>query len=169
MDDISTAFDDPPESHNEYEKELLLRVKESGWQSTHVFADTDGDPSFTYSTGFWQALGRPEVIVFDFPARLAHDVIGQTFRLLSDGADIQTEKPVTNILSGESVYFFAVDEEAKSEYLLSSKWFYKGNQFPAIQMVWPDPSGSFPWQPNFERKLIGLQPDISKISWSNML
>jgi hypothetical protein len=27
-------------------------------------------------------------------------------------------------------------------------WFYRGSQFPALQLVW----GGFPWEPNFDER-----------------
>ena len=165
MNALPTALDDPHENQNDYERKLISRVKEFGWQSTHVFGDDEGDPSFTYSTGFWLTLGRPEIILFDLPSNLAHDVLGQAYRLFSDGTEFQLEKPVAGLLSKESVCFFSVSNDAIAEYLLSSEWFYKGKKFPCNQMVWADPSGRFPWQPGFERQLLRLQPDISENGW----
>lgn len=167
MSTIPTTFDDPIQNHNDYEQKLLMQVKEFGWRSTHVVGDAEGEPSFAYSTGFWKIFGQPEVIVFDLPAELAHDALGQVYRLFDQGKAIQTERLVSGIISGEDVFFLAVSDDFVSEYFLSSEWFYKGNVFPCLQMIWPDGSGKFPWERDFDAQLLGLQPEISKKNWSS--
>jgi len=165
MTTLQTTLDDPPSDHNDFERKMLAQVEKFGWTSTHVFSDENGQPSFTYSTGFWLMQGQPEVILFDMPSTLAHDVLGAIFDKQSDGLFFETEKPVTGVLSDEEVYLLPVRKTAVSEYLLSTEWFYKGSHFPCSHMIWPDRSGRFPWQSNFEAKLLPLQPDISKNGW----
>ena len=165
MTTMQTTFDDPPSSLNDYELNILSQVEKFGWNSTHVSSDGPGQPSFTYSTGFWLTQGQPEVILFDMPSTLAHNVLGAIFDKQSDGRCFETEKPVTGILSDEDVYLLPVQKAAVSEYLLSTEWFYKGSHFPCSHMIWPDRSGRFPWQSKFETKLLSLQPDISKNGW----
>ncbi len=165
MENLYTAIDDTQENHNSYEIDLLRQVKENGWRSTHVSGSDDGSPSFTYTTGFWLSLRRPEIILFDFPPALAHNVLGQIYRILGGGEDLQTNVPLEGILSGETVYFFPVKPEKIAEYLLSSTWFYKNDGFPCLQLVWPDQAGNFPWQSDFDAKLLRLQPDITENGW----
>lgn len=167
MNTIPTTFDDPVQNHNDYEQKLLGEVKEFGWRSTHVRGG-ENRHSFAYSTGFWKTFGKPEVIFFDLPVELAHDVLGQIYRLFEQGESLHTEKPVSGIISDEEVFFLTVSEVFVSEYLLSSKWFYKGSVFPCIQMIWSDGSGKFPWEPDFDPQLAELQPEISEIGWSRL-
>jgi hypothetical protein len=160
MDASSTVLADPVQGLSEYEQELISQVREYGWRSTHVFDPDGGAPAFTYTTGFWLTLGYPEVIVFDFPGDLAHDVLGQMFREIRRGRVLPTAEPVEGILSGENIQLLPARPETAAEYLLSSKWFYKDNAFPCLQLVWPDHSGMFPWEDGFDPRLADLQPDL---------
>lgn len=165
MTSIATTLDDPPENHTDYEAQMLSQIREFGWRTTHVASDTSTEPCFTYSTGFWKTLGQPEVIVFDFPPALAHDVIGQMFNKLKQGEKFSQNEPISGILGGENVYLLEVANDAVAEYLRSSVWFYKGHAVASLQIIWPDRSGIFPWHPDFDPTLKGLQTDISKIGW----
>lgn len=169
MDDLRTALDDPDAGFSEYERNLIEQIREHGWRSTHVTADQGKSPSFTYSTGFWLTHRHPEIIVFDFPADLAHDVLGTIFRKFRAVGFFPAGEPVAGILAEEFVFLVPLRDAAIPEYLISSHWFYKGDRFPSLQLVWADRSGRFPWQEGFESRLLTLQPDLSKRGWSSDL
>ncbi|MFD1157274.1 DUF4262 domain-containing protein [Roseovarius aestuarii] len=161
-----TALSDPADDQNDYERELVAQVREFGWRSTHVQTKEEASPSFTYSTGFWLTLQAPEIIIFDFPGTLAHDVLGQIFREIQGGRDLRTGLPTKGILANEEVVLLPVRQSAAPEYLVSSIWFYKGAQVPCLQLVWPDSNGLFPWQTGFDNRLSGRQLDLSDEGWS---
>ena len=167
MKPITCAFNEPYDTYSDFEHDLLGHLEEFGWRSTHVLADEDGSRSFTYTTGFWYSLRQPEVILFDFPAQLAHYVLGQIYNRVSDGATFPTGHSTPGILPGENVCFLDVRDDARDTYLLSSKWFYKGLGFPCVLMVWPDPQGNYPWHPDFQQNLIGSQYDLTENGWQD--
>lgn len=47
-----------------------------------------------------------------------------------------------------------------------SRWFYGGDEFPCLQLVWPDRSGLFPWEPDFDPEFGGDQPDPTEQGWT---
>jgi Domain of unknown function (DUF4262) len=167
MAPTKTVLDDPNDNLRDYEIELVERVREHGWQTTSVLGGEE--PAFSYTTGFWFTLERPELIVFDFPPQLAHDVFGQTMRELRSGRELPMRVPLSGILAGEDVYLFPVSRAAADQYLLSSRWFYKGSEFPTAQLVWSDQQGRFPWQEGFDEALAIRQPDLSELGWLSEL
>ena len=162
-----TRLDDrDPDRLNTYERDLLRHVRRFGWQSTHVGADPDtGMPAFTYSIGFWASQGQPEVLVFDFPAGLAHDVMGTIHRRRAAGDTLPTGRPIPGILSGEEVCLLPVDPDQAEAHLRSCHWFYREAAFPALQLVWPDPAGRFPWEDGFDTRLAARQRDLTATGW----
>lgn len=165
MPPSTTVISDPPLNPKTYEVDLIERVREHGWQTTSVGADDNGDPAFSYTTGFWLTIDDPEVIVFDFPPQLSHDVFGQIISKARRGHRLNLVQPVEGILSNEAVCFFPVKREAAVSYLRSSDWFYRRAQFPAVQLVWADGDGRFPWERDFDEALARLQPDLSERGW----
>ena len=160
---IETVLDDPSATLRDYEKELIHLVREHGWQTTSVLGG--GSPAFSYTTGFWLTIGHPELIVFDFPPQLAHDVFGQVMREVQSGRELPMRVPLSGILAGEDVYLFPVKPTVAAQYLLSSRWFYKQSEFPTAQLVWSD-KGLFPWQDGFDDQLASRQPDLSERGWA---
>lgn len=145
--------------------DLIARVEDYGWQTTSVGSDDNRDPAFSYTTGFWHTVDQPEVIVFDFPPQLAHDVFAQILEKMRTGHQFLLGRPVEGILSNELVYFFRVRRDAGAKYLRSSDWFYRGTEFPILQLVWADGLGRFPWEFGYDQALAQLQPDLSERGW----
>lgn len=169
MPPTKTVISEPPATLSAYEGKLIERVRKYGWQTTSVGTDDSGDPAFSYTTGFWLTVDQPEVIVFDFPPQLSHDVFGQMMRLARSGQRFPMAKPIEGILINEAVYLFPLKREAAVEYLRSSQWFYKKTDFPAVQLVWTDPAGRFPWDSDFDPPMKRMQPDISARGWETEL
>ena len=138
------------------------RSRSIGFFTTSVGAG-DGQPSFTYTTGFWLTLKAPEIITFALKG--GHDLAWNLFRDLKDGAVLPVGRPVANVLEDFSVYFFPMAERKYSGYLNWSRWFYNGTAFPCLQMVWPDKKGLFPWQDGFDEAFRGDQPDLTDNGW----
>ncbi len=165
MPPSTTVISDPPSNLKAYEVELIGRVQEHGWQTTSVGSDDNGDPAFSYTTGFWLAVEQPEVVVFDFPPQLAHDVFAQMIEKMRAGHRFSVGQPIKDVLSNEAVYLLPVKRDAGVKYLRSSEWFYRGTEFPAVQLVRADGAGRFPWERDFNEALASLQPDLSERGW----
>lgn len=160
---MRTALDADPTPFNDYERQLIDAVREHGWFCPSVYGDEDG-PSFSYSVGFWKTLGKPEVVVFGLPPQVAHSVLWQLYRLFQDLAP-QPGQPLDGVLEGYLSYLMPVGAKA-DEFMLSTTWFYGGEDYPRLQLVWPDPVGAFPWQADFDPSFADDQPDLSDESWA---
>ena len=63
-----------------------------------------------------------------------------------------------DILEGYDCAFRAVAKKQYKEYLGFARWYYKGNDFPVLQCVWPDKQHRFPWDDGFEERFRSRQP-----------
>ena len=39
-----------------------------------------------------------------------------------------------------------------------ANWFYQGEDYPALQCIWPDKNSRFPWDPEFKPDWLWAQP-----------
>ena len=159
-----TALDAPESTFNNYERNFVAKIREYGWFRTSVFADGD-EPAFSYTTGFWVTLGRPEIVVFDLPLETAHSVLWDLFNEAKAGRDLPLRTRVPDIFGRLDACFLSVDRTEYQGRLLSSLWFYRGDSFPCLQLVWPDRDNLFPWEPGFDPQLIGRQHDLADGGW----
>jgi hypothetical protein len=61
-------------------------------------------------------------------------------------------------LEGHDVRFKEVARRHYHEHVGYASWFYKGDDFPALQCLWPDKQGRFPTESGFAEALRPRQP-----------
>ena len=159
-----TALDAPESALDEHERNFVAQIREHGWFGTHVFADDDG-PGFTYTTGFWVTLGQPEVIMFGMKSDIAHDVMWDIFRHLKAGKTLPVRTRTDDVFGNLQACLFPMDKAHYAEHLGWSKWFYAGDAFPCLQLVWPDRGNVFPWEAGFDPTMVGCQSDVADGGW----
>jgi hypothetical protein len=159
-----TALDANPDRLDEHEKQFVARIREFGWFSTNVFQEGDS-PGFCYTTGFWRNLKVPELITFSLKSGVAHQLFCNTFNEIKSGRELRPKQRLGGILEQLDIVLLPVDRPRYAEHLGWSRWFYGSDEFPCVQLVWPDRNNVFPWQSGFERKFEGDQPDLSSEGW----
>ena len=159
-----TALDAPADALTEDEREFVRQIRLHGWFDTHVFADEDG-PGFSYTTGFWVTLNHPEVIIVGLERNLAHNILWDVFRDIQAGRRLAIGTRLDDVIAKLPVFVFPVGIARYPDYLGWSRWFYGHDDFPCVHLVWPDPSGVFPWDRQMHPDFHGLQPDLTDDGW----
>ncbi len=154
---MRTALDVPAAELDEDERSFVAAVREYGWFRTSVLADADG-PGFCFTTGFWVSAGFPEIMLFSLGEETAHDLLWDLYRDVKAGAPPPIGAPTPGLVGNCEAALIPVDVRHYDEYLGWSRWFYGGDAFPCLQLVWPDTQDRFPWQLGFEERFVGLQP-----------
>jgi hypothetical protein len=151
------AKTDPWARVDEYEGVVLGNVDKFGWHVVLIEAGAEG-PAFAYSIGLFRSYKQPEVIGFGLRPSLLHSIINGVGDELKQGRSIELDVPLDGYIEGYPVIFKAVAKKHYREYLGYALWFYSRAEFPVIQCIWPDKSGRFPWDRDFNKDWIGLQP-----------
>ncbi|WP_082765655.1 MULTISPECIES: DUF4262 domain-containing protein [unclassified Phenylobacterium] len=160
---MQTALSAPENALDDGERAFVASIREHGWFRTSVLAD-DNQSGFSYTTGFWLTLGHPELIVFGLKSETTHAVLWDVFRDLKSGKRFPVRSRIADLFGNHQACLFPVDRANYPEHLGWSRWFYGGDEFPCLQLVWPDREGTFPWETGFD-VMVGLQPDISEGGW----
>jgi len=161
---MATALDAPDEVLDAEERRFVAAIREHGWFCTHVGADDEG-PGFSYTTGFQHSLGAPEIIVFAMKPEIAHAVLWDIFQDLQGGASFPTGQRLNSVFANLEAVFLPVDGDAYEDHLGWSRWFYRGDDWPCLQLIWPDRDGRFPWEPDFDPAFVDNQPNLSGKTW----
>lgn len=131
-------------------------IEQVGWSSIGVF-NAVGDeptPSFTYTIGLRETYDHPELIVYGLEAETAHGLIASAVDLLKEGAVLEDGGRYAKVLRGHDVAARLVPEPG---YPLNVARMYYGDDVRAVQLVWPDAAGKFPWEEDFDQQFDGLQ------------
>ena len=161
-----TALDASPDVLDESEGSFVAKIREHGWFRTNVFGDDEG-PGFSYTTGFWVSANEPEVMIFSTKGEIAHDVCWDLFRDAQSGKSLPIGARTDAVFANLPAYAFRVAKGYYRDFLGWSRWFYGGDDFPCLQIVWPDRAGRFPWEPEFDAEFEPDQPDLSERGWVN--
>jgi hypothetical protein len=155
----------PPEPADEHDRKLLADVERHGWHVIGVMEDREG-PAFAYSIGLYHTFGHPELIIFGLPVRVMHQIINLVGEEIRSGERFEHLAEYDDILEGYRVAFRTLAGRHYREYLGFARWFYRGDDFPALQCVWPDARYRYPWHPEAEPAFIERQPLLSDdTSW----
>ncbi|MEH3038457.1 MAG: DUF4262 domain-containing protein [Sphingomonas paucimobilis] len=165
---MRTALDAPIDALDDPERRFVGNVRDHGWAATHVFADHEG-PGFTFSTGFWVKTGQPELILFGMKQDITHDILWDLYRDAAAGKALPIAAANDQAFANLPAYAFPVAKRFYPDYLGWGRWFYAGDDFPCLHVVWPDRAGVFPWEAGFDPHFVGLQPDLTEHGWSTAL
>jgi len=164
---MRTALDAAPSVLDEHETKFVACIREHGWFHTCVFQDESG-PGFSYTTGFWLNVNFPELITFSLSQEIAHDTFWHIYRELKAGQSFAIRQPVENVFEQLKAAFLPVSQQRFKDHLGWSRWFYGGDGFECVQLVWPDRDEKFPWQPGYSVSLAKAQPDLTEGGWSGL-
>ncbi len=126
-------------------------------------------PGFSYITGFWITLNSPEIVVCGLQRDQSHDVLASLFDDFKSGTKHPVGSVNSTILVSHKAFLFRVAKEKYSTHLGWSRWFYNGDNFECLQLVWPDPAGTFPWQAGFDNRFRDSQTDLTENGWTAAL
>jgi hypothetical protein len=125
-------------------------IRVHGWHCLYVFPIEKGQENFTYSIGFAETYGAPEVLIFSVEREKAHTLLSVCAQLLKEGHTIRPDIEDPEILKGGyKVVFKTIRSECFGEYIGTAERYYKGKPFGAVVMFLPDREHRFPWQAGY--------------------
>jgi hypothetical protein len=162
---MKTALNAPLDALDESEQNFVASIREHGWFRTQILGDEHG-PDFSFTTGFWVTANQPELIMFSLRREIAHKVFWSLFGDAKAGKSIAVGRRTNDVFGNSPAYAFPIARRFYRDYLGWSLWFYGGvDEFPCLQIIWPDRSGLFPWETGFDPAFADDQPDLTEHGW----
>ncbi len=155
-----------PTSNDDFDHKLLANIARVGWGVIGIPEDDEG-PGFAFSVGLYRTHGHPEVILIGLPWDVSYALINDLGASVKDGKRYEADRTYDDLTEGSSTVFITVDREKYREYFGAAMWFYRGKHFPALQWVWPDRAGAFPWSPGQDPSDWQRQPLLGQSSASD--
>jgi hypothetical protein len=145
----------------EYERNILDHIEQYGCSVTSVFDPDEDKPPFSYSIGIAKKAGAPELIIIGLSSKLGHWIVNEYNRRLIDGERFAQGVLYSGFLDGFEVQFGPVSQQHREEYMLTACWLHGGPEFEALQLIWPNTSGVWPWDPEASEWFRSNQPLLS--------
>lgn len=123
---------------------IKQNIQKYGWQFQYVF-DADGEKEeFSYSIGFEESFGHPEIMILGLNRDTMHSILSDIASDIRGGQKFKEGVRTSNVLSGEfDVLFKSVREDLLPEYAGIATRYYQG-PFRLLVMFWPDKSNVLP-------------------------
>jgi hypothetical protein len=141
------------------EQKALADIEQYGCHIIHVLEDEKGPP-FSYSVGVQKSSGVPEVIVIGLKRPVAQFVINEYNRRIRAGERFEAGTRHEGFLEGFSVQFEIVAPE-HFDYFGWDWWYYDGNCFDVLQIIYPTTIGIWPWDPTASESFRKRQPILA--------
>ena len=158
-------MDDPGDALDEAERNFSDVIRTHGWMQT-VALDEDDKPGFCFTTGFQTSIGHPEIICFKIDREVANKYFWLLYRCAQNGKPVPRAVRTRGLSPTDDAYVFPVAKRHYANYLGWSRWFYRGDDFDCLQVVWPDEAGVFPWEDGFDSKYANAQIDLTERGWA---
>ncbi|HEX6810134.1 MAG TPA: DUF4262 domain-containing protein [Planctomycetota bacterium] len=143
------------------ERQILDDVEEHGVHIVHV-PERGERPPFSATVGLWHSFEQPEVIVFGMPREVAHMLLDAIADEASEGKTFLSGSQHDGLLQHYAVRFLDVPASLRGEYFTAAAWAYDGAPFSAVQLVWPDKQGRWPWSEGVREAFRECQPVLSQ-------
>ena len=142
----------PAVTEEDRERKLVSDIEEVGWHVIMVSED-DKEPSFAYSIGLFRTFDHPEIVVFGLDLEVMHRIINLIGEEVRQGRRFADGQAASGILEGYDIRFLNVAGRHYLEHFGYAHWYYKGDDFPALQCLWPDNQGRFPMDADYAERL----------------
>jgi hypothetical protein len=120
------------------------------------------------STGFWLKFEYPELILFSLGRQVVHDTFWHIYREVDAGKRFAVGEIEDEIFQNVPAVLLPVSPQQYQDHLSWSRWFYGGDEFQCLQLVFPDSSGHFPWSGRASDSFRAAQPDLTAGNWSGL-
>lgn len=114
---------------------------------------TDYLPAVAHTIGLWEQYQHPEIILFGLTPGMMQQVLNEATELIRSGKTIAVDQIYTDFFENGHTACISVAAENIADYFGYAIAYYKGADFPAVQLVWTDAQYRFPWSTDFETSL----------------
>jgi hypothetical protein len=153
----------PSRTTDKGDRKLIDDIESFGVHILHIFDPEGVDPEYSYSVGLWHTQNHPEVLIYGLKSDLRQSVINYIKNEIKLGGSFRDGESAEGVLQGFTVYFQALPLHHYKKHLGWAKWFYGGNDFPVVQMLWPTTSGVYPWDETASESLLAMQPVLTAL------
>jgi hypothetical protein len=131
-----------------------------GWHVVQVPEDDEG-PGFAFTIGLYKRFQHPELIVFGLPLDTMLLMLNGAGEAVRAGRTYEGGQSSDDLLEGYACTFRPVPSKHYEEFLGYARWYYDGDDFPTLQLIWPDREHRYPWAAPAGAWIRGGQPVLA--------
>lgn len=146
---------------NPEDDETISHVENFGCSIIHIDENSAG-PGWSFTLGVFDTAGKPEIIVVGLKRETAHHLLNEAARLLRSGVEL-TRGRHKDLLGNVECEFRPVDQKWVKHLMGWTTWYYRGDDYPVLQAIYPDLENRFPEDEGFDLRFAQplMQPNTS--------
>jgi len=134
---------------SEEDERTISHVEEFGCSVVNV-TRTQYGLGWSYTVGVFDTCGKPEIITVGLLPETAHFALNGAAKMLRVGVDLTTGRH-PNLTGQVDCEFRPVDRKWVEHLMGWALWYYDGDDFPVVQIVYPDLRNRFPEDEGFDK------------------
>lgn len=131
-----------------FDQIISHNIRRHGLHVQAVLACSPGQVGWAYTIGLWKAHRHPEVVTSGLPPRTAQLAFNEIARSVKKGARLR-DGDLDHELFNSRVMFREVPPALYGDEVGLASRFYRGRDYPLLQLVWPDVDGRWPWEAGY--------------------
>ena len=136
---------------------ILKDIEE--YQVSVAYIDTDGyNPRFGYSIGLWEQFNHPELLLIGLDSESTQAIINNAKNQIAEGTRFIEGVNYPDFLVGYPVQFIEVQPIHYPDYMGYASWYNDYQDYPVLQIIWPDKNSRFPWNNEFNKNFKFSRP-----------
>ena len=133
-----------PEQLERYEENLLELILKYGWAIQHE-RGRGGVPGFSYTVGLC-GFNAPEMVIFGLEPTVSQIILNAIADGVRDGKRwVSGDRTGAFLVGGRELAFIDV-ANSLPDLIMANRTYLTAVPVPALQVVWPDRGGAFPWE-----------------------
>ncbi|MFZ8999497.1 MAG: DUF4262 domain-containing protein [Ilumatobacteraceae bacterium] len=156
-----------PDFHIPHAEKIEWMIETNGWALEPVPPRSDLDPpapAHAYTIGLPALTGFAEIAVFGLTPAASNGLIGLVVDALRGGTEIPVGVELVGLLDNDLRCAFAPVDASGSGMFQTARSWYRGAEFPVVQLVYPDRNGFMPYESGFDRRLRFAQPMVGSFA-----
>ncbi len=127
-------------------------IRRHGWMIQGV-GGRDGELSYAYTIGL-NKLSHPDILVFGLPPDIGHSILNELAGRVVQGGILPLQYPIHDVANHPLRLLPIARAYRTGQYAFFNvaRWYYRAVIVDAVQLVWPDAAGRFPWDEGFDRR-----------------
>lgn len=116
------------------QREVAEKIEKNGYTLISVF-DSEAGVQFAYTVGLEHSFEHPEFLILDASLELAQEFLTGLAALVSEGRYFRPGPMPPDLTVHPPLCFYRVARRHYRDYLNVGCWFYRGEDFRALQIV----------------------------------
>lgn len=134
-------------------------IEKNGCHIIYIPAN-EAQPSVAYSIGIAKTTKHPDIVVTGLDKDTAHFLINEYNYRIRDGESFDVEQHYDEFLQDAKITFRTIAKEYYESLCPQAQWFYEGDDFTMLHLIWPDENGALPWEKKASKSYRWLMPRL---------